>query len=81
MCRLKRSLYGLKQSLRTWFGSLQKSIQIFGYSQSNPDHTLFLKNKHGKIVVLVLYVDDMVVSKSDIEKEKLYKIIYVENMK
>lgn len=43
VCRLKKSLYGLKQSPRAWFGRFTQSMKAFGYSQSNADHTLFLK--------------------------------------
>ena len=40
VCRLKKSLYGLKHSLGTWFGRFIKSTIDFGYHQSNSDHTL-----------------------------------------
>ena len=43
VCKLKKSLYELKQSLRAWFGRFTKSMRSFGYHQSNSDHTLFLK--------------------------------------
>ena len=43
VCKLKKSLYGLKQSPRAWFGRFTKSMRSFGYHQSNSDHTLFLK--------------------------------------
>ncbi|RVW64541.1 Retrovirus-related Pol polyprotein from transposon RE1 [Vitis vinifera] len=46
MCKLKKSLYGFKQSLRAWFGRFTKSMRAFGYHQSNLDHTLFLKKQH-----------------------------------
>nr|CAN83332.1 hypothetical protein VITISV_025235 [Vitis vinifera] len=59
VCKLKKSLYGLKQSPRAWFGRFTKSMRAFGYRQSNSDHTLFLKKKHGKITTLIIYVDDM----------------------
>nr|XP_025703200.1 uncharacterized protein LOC112803971 [Arachis hypogaea] len=68
--RLKRSLYGLKQSPRTWFGRFTKSMKAFGYNQSNADHTLFLKKQHGKITVLIVYVDDMVVTGNGPEERK-----------
>ena len=41
--KLKKSLYGLKQSPRAWFGRFTKSMRAFGYRQNNSDHTLFLK--------------------------------------
>ncbi|RVW83369.1 Retrovirus-related Pol polyprotein from transposon TNT 1-94 [Vitis vinifera] len=70
VCKLKKSLYGLKQSLRAWFGRFTKSIRAFGYRQSNSDHTLFLKKQHGKITTLIVYVDDMVVTENDPEERK-----------
>ncbi|KAM1060471.1 hypothetical protein ACFX2B_024847 [Malus domestica] len=60
VCRLKKSLYGLKQSPRAWFGRFTKSMKAFGYRQSNWDHTLFLKHRNGKVTALIIYVDDMV---------------------
>ncbi|RVW88942.1 Retrovirus-related Pol polyprotein from transposon RE1 [Vitis vinifera] len=65
VCKLKKSLYGLKQSPRAWFGRFTKSMRAFGYRQSNSDHTLFLKKQHGKITTLIVYVDDMVVTGND----------------
>ncbi|RVW21039.1 Retrovirus-related Pol polyprotein from transposon RE1 [Vitis vinifera] len=70
VCKLKKSLYGLKQSPRAWFGRFTKSMRAFGYRQSNSDHTLFLKKQHGKITALIVYVDDMVVTRSDPEERK-----------
>ncbi|RVW80473.1 Retrovirus-related Pol polyprotein from transposon RE1 [Vitis vinifera] len=68
--KLKKSLYGLKQSPRAWFGRFTKSMRAFGYRQSNSDHTLFLKKQHGKITALIVYVDDMVVTGNDPEERK-----------
>ncbi|XP_072062323.1 uncharacterized protein [Arachis hypogaea] len=70
VCILKKSLYGLKQSPRAWFGRFTKSMKAFGYNQSNTDHTLFLKKQHGKITALIVYVDDMVVTGNDPEERK-----------
>ena len=70
VCKLKKSLYGLKQSPRAWFGRFAKSMRSFGYHQSNSDHTLFLKKQHGKITALIVYVDDMVVSRNDLDGRK-----------
>ncbi|RVW48679.1 Retrovirus-related Pol polyprotein from transposon RE1 [Vitis vinifera] len=70
VCKLKKSLYGLKQSPRAWFGRFTKSMRAFGYRQSNSDHTLFLKKQHGKITALIIYVNDMVVTGNDPEERK-----------
>lgn len=40
----------------------------FGYQQSNDDHTLFMKHHKGKITLLIVYVDDIVMTKDDDEE-------------
>ncbi|KAH9659075.1 hypothetical protein KPL70_023730 [Citrus sinensis] len=70
VCKLKKSLYGLKQSPRAWFGKFTKAMVHFGYNQSNSDHTLFIKKRQGKIIALIVYVDDMVVIGNDEEETK-----------
>ncbi|KAH9802834.1 retrovirus-related pol polyprotein from transposon RE1 [Citrus sinensis] len=76
VCKLKKSLYGLKQSPRAWFGKFTKAMVRFGYNQSNSDHTLFIKKRQGKITVLIVYVDDMVVTGNDEEEtEALQKYL------
>ena len=41
VCKLKKSLYGLKLSPRAWFDQFTKSIKKFRFLQSQADHTLF----------------------------------------
>lgn len=49
VCRLKKAIYGLKQSPRTWFGRLTHVMVSLGYKQSQGDHTLFIKHaQNGK---------------------------------
>lgn len=68
VCRLKRALYGLKQSPRAWFGRFTLAMKQNGYKQSNADHTLFLKQRGKLITCLIIYVDDMVITGSDEEE-------------
>ncbi|KAJ7954112.1 Retrovirus-related Pol polyprotein from transposon TNT 1-94 [Quillaja saponaria] len=72
VCKLKKSLYGLKQSPRAWFDRFRKAMLSFGYQQSNADHTMFVKHCHGRITILIVYVDDIVVTGDNpIEVSKL----------
>ena len=70
VCKLKRSLYGLKQSPRAWFGRFSNAMRSYGYKQSDSDHTLFLKHDQGKITALIIYVDDMVITGNDRQEMK-----------
>nr|GEY05871.1 putative ribonuclease H-like domain-containing protein [Tanacetum cinerariifolium] len=69
-CRLKKSLYGLKQSPRAWFGRFTVAMKRYGFKQSNSDHTLFLKNRKNRVRCLIIYVDDMVITGNDVEDIK-----------
>ncbi|CAL8117510.1 unnamed protein product [Prunus armeniaca] len=79
VCKLRKSLYGLKQSPRAWFGRFAASMNKFGYVQSNSDHTLFLKCHKGKLTALIIYVDDMIVIGDDqAEMQNLQKYLAFE---
>ena len=67
-CRLKRALYGLKQSPRAWFGRFTTAMRKFRYNQSNSEHTLFLKKGNNQITCLIIYVDDMVITGNNEEE-------------
>ncbi|KAJ0666336.1 putative RNA-directed DNA polymerase [Helianthus annuus] len=68
VCRLKKSLYGLKQSPRAWFGRFTLAMKEYGFKQSNSDHTLFLKRRNGLVTCLIIYVDDMIITGNDEEE-------------
>ena len=44
VCRLKKSLYGLKQSPRAWFDRFRRAVRAMGYGQCNGDHTVFYRH-------------------------------------
>src|SRR6516165_7589582 len=66
VCKLRRSLYGLKQSPRAWFGRFSTVIQEFGMIRSESDHSVFYRHtSQGQSIYLVVYVDDIVITGSD----------------
>ena len=59
--KLKKSLYGLKQSPRVWYNRIDQYLLKDGFCRSNNEPTLYIKvNQQGKILILCLYVDDMI---------------------
>lgn len=62
---LRRSLYGLKQAPRAWFEKFQEAIIQLNFRQSPYDPSLFLHNTSGGITVLLIYVDDIIISGTD----------------
>ncbi|WP_416514696.1 reverse transcriptase domain-containing protein, partial [Klebsiella pneumoniae] len=67
VCKLHRSLYGLKQASRSWFESFSLEIQSHGFIRSVLDHSLFIY-KDAKVTTWVLiYVDDIIITGSNEE--------------
>ena len=65
VCRLRRALYGLKQAPRAWFAKFYSTISQHGFSGSSFDTNLFLRRSHHGITILLLYVDDMIITCDD----------------
>ncbi|KAG7559386.1 Reverse transcriptase RNA-dependent DNA polymerase [Arabidopsis thaliana x Arabidopsis arenosa] len=71
--RLRKAIYGLKQSPRAWYHKLSSTLKANGFKKSESDHTLFtLQNDQG-IVVVLIYVDDLIISGSNKEGIKSIK--------
>jgi hypothetical protein len=67
VCHLKKSIYGLKQSPPAWFDKFSKAVVSHGMTRSQADHSVFFKKTRTGIVILVVYVDDIVITGSDKE--------------
>ena len=64
--KLQRSIYGLKQTSRSWNNQLDETIKGFGFSQ-NQDEACVCTNVSGSVVVvLILHVDDILLMRNDV---------------
>lgn len=75
VCKLVKSLYGLKQAPRQWNEKLTLSLTQFGFIQSVNNFSLFFKHCGSSCVILLVYVDDIVLtgsSISEVDKVKLF---------
>lgn len=73
-CRSKKALYELNQSPWTWSGRFTKAMVCLGYKQSQIYHTLFFKDSQGeKLIVLIVYVDDIIVIGDGLTERQLLK--------
>ncbi|KAF5819826.1 putative RNA-directed DNA polymerase [Helianthus annuus] len=76
VCKLVKSLYGLKQAPRMWNEKLVRVLIDFGFKQSKCDHSLFIKSTNSVFLVLLVYVDDIVLTGNDIsEIDKVKKLL------
>ena len=80
VCRLRNSLYGLKQSPRAWFERFGKAVKGHGYTQSQADHTMFYKlSIEGRIVILIVYVYDIILTGDDHDELKRLKRVLADD--
>jgi hypothetical protein len=70
-CKLKKSIYGLKQVSRQWYIKFDEVIRSFGFSENKVDNCIFIRFKGKDFTIIVLYVDDILLASND--KNMLYK--------
>ena len=68
VCRLHKSLYGLKQASRNWFSTFSIAIQRAGYTQSKADYSLFTKNQGTSFTAVLIYVDDILLTGNSLQE-------------
>ncbi|CAA0807340.1 cysteine-rich RLK (RECEPTOR-like protein kinase) 8 [Striga hermonthica] len=62
VCLLKRSLYELKQASRQWNIEFSDKLTSYGFTQSSHDHCLFFKGSGANLLILLIYVDDVLIT-------------------
>jgi hypothetical protein len=65
-CRLKKSIYGLKQASIQWYLKFDRTIRKFGFKENVENNCIYTKFKNGKFIFLILYVDDILLASSDV---------------
>ncbi|KAJ0762639.1 putative RNA-directed DNA polymerase [Helianthus annuus] len=65
MRKLTKSLYGLKQAPRMWNEKLVGVLLELGFNQSKSDYSLFVKSINSALIILLVYVDDIIVTGND----------------
>ena len=67
VCRMRKVLYGLKQAPRTWFAKFSSTIRQFDFQSSPHDDALFIRKTTRGCTLLLLYVDDMIITDDDLQ--------------
>jgi hypothetical protein len=63
--RLKKDLYGLKQAPRSWYGHIDSFLMSLGFTKSKADSNLYFKIMDNEPVILLLYVDDLFLTREE----------------
>ncbi|XP_019186505.1 PREDICTED: uncharacterized protein LOC109181210 [Ipomoea nil] len=78
VCKLRRSLYGLKQASRQWNSKLSAALLQMMFVQSKSDPSLFTKGEGATFIVVLIYVDDILLTSPDISQIQNLKM-YLDN--
>ena len=68
VCRLKKALYGLKQAPRAWYDRIHTHLLSLGFQNSPTEVTLYIRKRGADLLILILYVDDMILTGPHPEK-------------
>jgi hypothetical protein len=67
VCRLHKSLYGLKQAAQAWYSRFATSLTSLGFIEAKSDTSLFIFHRRSETVYILLYVDDIILTASSTE--------------
>ena len=73
VCKLKKSLYGLKQSGRNWNRVLHEHLCNDGFVQNPVDHCVYKKNNECGVILVIVWVDDLIIATSDMTLMNSFK--------
>ena len=73
VCRLHKSIYGLKQASQNWLSTFATTVKSVGYIQSKANYSLFTKSQGRKFTTILIYVDDILLIGNDLHEIKLLK--------
>jgi hypothetical protein len=68
VCKLNRSLYGLKQASRAWYQKIDAVLRGLGFVPSEADHCIYRLYDKGLIMFIALYVDDLLVFSNSLKR-------------
>ena len=67
VCKLVKSLYSLRQASRQWYTKLSATITQLSFVQSQGNHSLFVHSKGSLFTALLVYVNDMIITSTDLD--------------
>ena len=68
ICKLNRSIYGLKQASRAWNIKFHGFLTKFGFTRSSADQCVYIKKEENCLILLAIWVDDCLICSSDLKK-------------
>ena len=66
VCKLQKSIYGLRQAPRAWFSRLTEKMTTIGFVGSEADHSLYVHHSDSVLTYILIYVDDIILAGADL---------------
>lgn len=79
--KLHKSLYGLKQANRQWYAKHTKTLYSRGYTYSMHGYSFFYKKNHESIIIVIVYVDDIILTRTDLSEIQELKMFLHDTFK
>jgi Reverse transcriptase (RNA-dependent DNA polymerase)/Integrase core domain len=73
VCKLNKSLYGLKQAGRSWYEKIDAALLKFDFIRLATDNCIYIKRSNDYLIIIALYVDDLLILSDSIPKLKQFK--------
>jgi hypothetical protein len=73
ICKLQKSIYGLKQASQSWNLRFDEEVKEFGFIKSVEESCVYKKVSGSTVIFLVLYVDDILLIRNDIPMMEVVK--------
>lgn len=80
-CKIKKSLYGLKQESRQGYVKISQALFSRWYTHSDSDYSLFFKMTVTSLVFVVVYINDIVLTGNDVRKINSLRCFLHDNFK
>ena len=62
VCKLQKSIYGLKQSAHAWYEKVSSILEAIGFKRGKADPCVYTKKENGEIMYILVYVDDIIIA-------------------
>jgi transposase InsO family protein len=73
VCRLQKTLYGLKQSGRAWYSKMDDCLAALNFTRLQSDHCVYKFDNHRVLIVVALYVDDLLIASNSLQHLERFK--------
>ena len=80
VCKLKRSIYELKQASRSWTIRFDQAIKSLGFEQNLDESCVYKRHRDKVVMFLVLYVDDILLIGNDVGGNVISKGLVVKSI-